>query len=513
MYYFLFTLSIIFHVSFSHYAKIRSQNKILRSKTGLISNDYNKTQVLIIGAGIAGLETARLLNMNQIKTINLEARDRIGGRIWSVESKNGHIFDLGAAWIHGVNGSIPSGLISNQLWELTNQAKIPTRGTDKTDSKVFYVNENINKSSKKSEYDLKKYASDFLDYVGEQVKVSNPNKSLSDFSSEFSSLKNFSVDEEKVFLASLSTEIENDNNIELDQIGGKIYTEQGSYHCGEEAVFHKSGYGSLIQFLAKDNNNIRLNQIVTKIDYSSTDLIRVYTESGEVYEASFVLVTVPLGVLKARSIQFVPELPTWKTDSIDRIGFGIMDKIVLVWDKAWWNVTNFYFKRVSNSPSVFNYWVNANKWNDRPALIGFLIGKEALRSEKLGKIKVTEEALKALSSMYPEQTIPEPVEVIMTNWKSDPFSNGSYSFVSKNQLYTDTLYLSLPVENKLLFAGEATSVDSVGYAHGALDSARREATRLLFSYNLLKETENSASNNIHNLMRLIYVSVFYLFSI
>ncbi|CAF4592431.1 unnamed protein product, partial [Rotaria sp. Silwood1] len=65
------------------------------------------TDVLIIGAGLSGLEAARLLHQNNIGTIVLEGRDRIGGRIWSVKSKNDHVFDLGAAWIHGINGSIP----------------------------------------------------------------------------------------------------------------------------------------------------------------------------------------------------------------------------------------------------------------------------------------------------------------------------------------------------------------------------------------------------------------------
>lgn len=483
-------LCLFLPLTFAHYQNVKPKRISAGLKLDETFNSINKTQVLIIGAGLAGLETARLLNQQNVKTINLEARDRIGGRIWSVKSKNGHVFDLGAAWIHGVNGSISSGLISNPLWELAKEASIETYGTLQTDYKAIYVNSSNNASN----YDLKRWYSDFLEYVNENIKKSDLNKSLSDYESEFSKLNNFSSEQVDAFLSFLHFSIESYEGTELDLLGAKNFYEATSIHYGQEHVFQKTGYISVIEYLAKTNKNIRLGQIVNKIDYSS-DVVKVYTKSGELYEASFVVVTVPLGILKGKSIVFDPELPTWKHESIERLGFGILDKVVLVWEKAWWNSTNYYFIRISNKPTEFSYWVNVNKWSNKPALFCYFVGKEAQRLENLNETVIASEALRALSGMFPEKNIPKPSEVFMTYWKSDPYSNGSYSYVSKNQKQTDPLYLSIPIENRLLFAGEATSTDSYGYAHGALQSARREATRLLYTYELLEQGPTYVPNS------------------
>ena len=94
--------------------------------------EVNVTQVLIIGAGISGLEAACLLRQDGISALVLEARNRTGGRIWSIRSKSDLMLDLGASYIHGNYGSIPSGLLTNPLWDRTREAKIPTRKTERT---------------------------------------------------------------------------------------------------------------------------------------------------------------------------------------------------------------------------------------------------------------------------------------------------------------------------------------------------------------------------------------------
>lgn len=60
-------------------------------------------------------------------------------------------------------------------------------------------------------------------------------------------------------------------------------------------------------------------------------------ENGEQIKADRVIVTVPLGVLKDRTIQFIPDLPKWKSDSIERLGFGVMNKVCLVYEQSFWD--------------------------------------------------------------------------------------------------------------------------------------------------------------------------------
>ncbi|CAF3470947.1 unnamed protein product [Rotaria sp. Silwood1] len=443
------------------------------------------TDVLIIGAGLSGLEAARLLHQNNIGTIVLEGRDRIGGRIWSVKSKNDHVFDLGAAWIHGINGSIPGGLLTNPLWDLVQQTKIETRGTLQNNLQIFYPTNETN-------FDVQTWYGEYLLYVRERIRLPESNATLKYYANAFVNLKNFTEHQKQAFYSYLHFAIESYEGAELDVIGGKGFFDITSIHYGEEHVFHRTGYVSLIEYLAKDVKDIRLQQIVTKISYGA-DLAEVQTANGQTYQAKFVLVTVPLGVLKGRSIDFSPSLPQWKMDAIDRLGFGMLDKAVLLWNKAWWNSTDYYFLRVSAKPTEFGYWINANKWNDKPAIICYFVGKEAYRLETtVNKSEVIEQVRQTLQDMFPDRIVPTPIDSLMTYWKLDPFSNGSYSYVSVNQRYEDPSYLAQPIQNQLLFAGEATSTDSYGYAHGALMSARREVTRLLYVYNLLQNPTPSS---------------------
>ena len=143
---------------------------------------------------------------------------------------------------------------------------------------------------------------------------------------------------------------------------------------------------------------------------------------------------------------------------------------------------------------IAGYWVNANKWNDKPAIICFFLGKAASRlRQSENHNKVIEEIRATLQEMFPDTVVPPPVDTYITNWKQDPFSNGSYSYISVNEKYEDRSYLTAPIANRLLFAGEATSSDTYGFAHGALLSGRREATRLLYVYDLLPKQNTTTS--------------------
>jgi monoamine oxidase len=81
--------------------------------------------------------------------------------------------------------------------------------------------------------------------------------------------------------------------------------------------------------------DVKLEQAVAKIAYHDTG-VTVTSTDGTTYDADIVVVTLPLGVLKARSVEFEPELPSWKTDAIDRLGFGLLNKLVMEFDEAWY---------------------------------------------------------------------------------------------------------------------------------------------------------------------------------
>ncbi|CAF3236303.1 unnamed protein product [Rotaria sp. Silwood2] len=134
------------------------------------------------------------------------------------------------------------------------------------------------------------------------------------------------------------------------------------------------------------------------------------------------------------------------------------------------------------------------------------MGNEANRIETLTNEQVVNEVLNELQKMFPNQSIPMPIESFVTRWKSNPFSNGSYSYISQYQTYEDMIYISKPIANKLLFSGEATAQEWYGYAHGALLSARREVTRLLHVYELsVNQTQPGSGSVLMNPFKIMII--------
>ncbi len=440
--------------------------------------------MLIIGGGISGLEAARLLREYGVKTLILEGRNRTGGRIWSIRSKSGHMIDMGAAWIHGINGSIPNGLLSNPLWDLIKKANISTRPTQRNDFEIFYpINDTIS--------NVESWFNEYMNFIREETRLSLTNISIGYYSNLFIKQKKLTKKQEYAFNSYLHNMIECTEGAQLNSISAKGLLDITSVHYGDEHVLHDNGFMQITDYLTKYAGKILFNKIVKKIN-SNDEFVEVETNDGFIYRSLFVILTVPLGVLKTKQIKFVPQLPQWKLDVIDRLGFGNLDKIILIWNQSWWNSTNYYFMRISSKPNHFGYWVNENKWNDKPVIISFFPGISNYRQQFIqNKTKIVEDIICILQEMFPNINIPLPVETYLTNWNEDPLSSGSYSYISINQKYEDPFYLSEPINNRLLFAGEATSTDSYGYAHGALITARREVTRLIYVYHLLSKKLNN----------------------
>ncbi len=156
----------------------------------------------------------------------------------------------------------------------------------------------------------------------------------------------------------------------------------------------------------------------------------------------------------------------------------------------------FYFLRTSSNSNEFRYRVSAKKWNNKSVLTCTFAGEAALRLSKRNQNEVIEEIRNTLQKMFSDIVIPPPVEAYMTSWNEDSFSYGSYSYISVKQNYEDPFHLSEPIGNRLLFAGEAISTDTYGYTHGALLSARREVSGLLFVYNLISKQNSTTSQSV-----------------
>ncbi|GAB7341540.1 hypothetical protein MBLNU457_7754t2 [Dothideomycetes sp. NU457] len=240
--------------------------------------------------------------------------------------------------------------------------------------------------------------------------------------------------------------------------------------------------------------DVQFDSTVKKITYSPTSKSQAKVEchNGNIVEADHVVLTSPLGVLKAQAIEFSPPLPEWKQGAIDRMGFGLLNKVVLVFERPFWdeNFDMFGFLNESekqDSMDPDDYMENRGRfymiWNclknsGRPVLSALMAGKAAHAAEVTDTETLVKEVTARLAKTFAPQPVPAPIEVIVTRWKKDPYTRGTYSFVSPETQPGDYDVMALPVGN-LHFAGEATCGTHPATVHGAYLSGLRAASDVI----------------------------------
>jgi lysine-specific histone demethylase 1 len=147
-------------------------------------------------------------------------------------------------------------------------------------------------------------------------------------------------------------------------------------------------------------------------------------------QADVCLVTVPLGVLKSPSIEFLPALPALKRRAIGNLGFGVLDKVALLFPEKFWGRKNGeMFGWCSSDRGDMPIFVDMSH-DGHPVLCALISGSPAERMEAVASDdKVAERALRALRKIFGSHAVPKPLEVCVTRWRADPYARGSYSFV------------------------------------------------------------------------------------
>jgi lysine-specific histone demethylase 1 len=239
--------------------------------------------------------------------------------------------------------------------------------------------------------------------------------------------------------------------------------------------------------------DVRTNETVTKITYDAAGIGKsiVHTENGPI-AADHVVYTGSLGTLKHHSVDFSPPLPDWKTGAIDRLGFGVLNKVILVFDHVFWDSNRDMFgllreAEVPGSMSQASYARNRGRfylfWNcvktaGVPLLIALMAGDAAHQAESMADAEIVAEVTSELRNIFKSSPVPDPLETIVTRWKSDKFTRGTYSFVAADALPGDYDLMAKGVGN-LHFAGEATCGTHPATVHGAFLSGLRAATDIM----------------------------------
>jgi monoamine oxidase len=450
----------------------------------------SNADVIIIGAGISGIAAARLLKAKGYNVLILEARNRIGGRVWT-DNSLGMPLDLGASWIHGIT--------NNPIKQLADQFDIKTLPTNYEARQIFDRNGTPLRGNADATL-AERYQA-----VYERVKSIQEQRlddDLSDISwqtalTQALTKENFSSIELEELYFSLNTELEHEYAADLSELSLFNFDEGGALKS-EDHLF-AGGYKQIIDKLvvdAKLTSNILLTQVVKSIDYSQSKGVKVTTDKN-VFSALAVLVTLPLGVLKANTVTFTPSLPQKKQNAIKKLGFGTLNKIYFQFPNCFWTEDddNDLFNFISSVKGHWTEWLNIHHYNQQPVLLGFNAGKYGKDIESLSDKALISDGMQTLQKIY-GKTIPDPKGYLITRWNADPYSKGAYSFIGVGASIKDYDELAQPVNNKLFFAGEATSSEYAATVHGAFLSGEREAKNIMSAVPLLKSAAKKTTKKL-----------------
>lgn len=260
--------------------------------------------------------------------------------------------------------------------------------------------------------------------------------------------------------------------------------------------FVLTGYSALVYAYAKDADimdQVITNVPVSRIDSSSSaDVVKLTLEDGKTsIKAKKVIVTVPLGVLQADAIDFIPALPKSHSNAIRRLGMGKMNKIFMFWksEDVFWPMPSTHFEvlgDVTDRDSTFLFYNSLSFHEEKPALYSFFKGPQVEQIErefanadpKMYEERITELAMACLRSMFGKD-VPQPEKVIVTGWFADEYTRGAYSFNKVGMKPRDREVLTFPIaEGRIHFAGEVTHEEYFATTTGAFLSGRNAAKKV-----------------------------------
>lgn len=502
--------------------------------------------VLVIGAGISGITAAKTLLAAGFEDVKiLEATNRTGGRIWTVNldstdtcsqtSKQAWKAELGANFIHGVE--------QNPVYIVANENNLlQLRTLDLGRKTVITLTEDGQEVSARLAQDvdwkygmLMQRCEEFYHGAHQNIvglpptspSLAGTGDSLGTFMRQeiANYLQRFVGDDrrhrELLFMQRLSHEAVLCGSNDLDEVSlGEI----GSYEelPGINYVV-PPGFESVVDVLKKSipPESILLGHIVRHIDWQhvggnggvqgragdrSADNHTEYVccvecENDTRFYADHVIVTVSLGYLKKEASRlFSPALPEEKLAAIGRLGYGVVDKIILEFpepildDKV--RRLDLLWDSDENHSSMDDEAFIAATWYKRlssfdlvgpTSLMGWLTGKAAVYVENLPDEEVISKCLFTLEKFL-KKSLPKPKKLIRSKWAMHTYAQGAYTYVPVGGSALDIETLSDPLpfhaaKPSLLFAGEATHMTYYSTTHGALLSGQREAERIINMYN------------------------------
>lgn len=404
----------------------------------------SEVDVAIIGAGAAGLGAARTLEGSGLSVIVLEARDRIGGRAHTIMAAPGIPFDLGCEWLHSADRNDFVG-IAKQLGFKVDRNRPPWR--EQTYDAAFSKAERAEfLAAMDAFYDRAELAA--------ENEIDAPAATCLEPGNRWNPL-----------IDSVSTYI---NGFELKDVSLR---DMDAYEDTEINWRVADGYGALISAYGAPCP-VALDTEVTVIDRSGARL-RIETSRGTV-SAAKVIVCVPTNLLANEDIRFVPPLPD-KVEAAAGLPLGADNKSMLALDDAERWPADVGLRGAALRTSVGSFHMRPS---GRPCIAGFFGGSFARELEDAGEGALAAQSIDEIAALLGNDIRSKLKPLAESRWCHDRFAQGAYSAAKPGHAGARAV-LAAPVDDRLFFAGEATSPNFFSTAHGARESGERAAKEVM----------------------------------
>ncbi|SJN08974.1 amine oxidase [Leucobacter sp. 7(1)] len=424
---------------------------------------------IVVGAGIAGLTAARLLARAGQRVVVFEARDRVGGRVHS-ERVAGRVTDLGASWIHGITDS--------PVHVATQALGMPdvefTMGSFQAGGKpvAYYGPDAVRLSDAAAESFIADVAACDARLADVIAGIAH-GCSYADAVEEALAELGWHADRAERVREYLRHRTEEQYGAWIDDLDAHGLDDDAVE--GDEVVFPQ-GYDRLASGLAA-GLDIRRETPVSAVTWATNGGVTVRT-SGNEYAADHAVVTVPVGVLKSDAFVIDPPLPDPVAGALDRLEMNAFEKVFLRFPERFWDENVAAIRRQGEAGSWWHSWYDVTAAHGEPTLLTFAAGPCARVIRDWPEGQVVDSVMGALREIFGD-AIPAPVASHVTHWQDDPWSRGSYAYMTVGSVPADHEVLATPLGGVLHLAGEATWEDDPATVTAALGSGHRAAERIL----------------------------------
>jgi monoamine oxidase len=411
----------------------------------------NETDVLVIGAGAAGVAAARRLAAAQVPTVVLEARSRVGGRAWTLRGA-GLPLDLGCGWLHSADENEWAAVATTV--GMTIDRTPPPWGI-RRNTVAFPPDELADFRATSDRFFARLHAAD----------PSEPDRPASEFLEPGNRWN--------AMINSLSTYI---SGVELDKVS---VHDLNNYHDSGENWRVAGGYGALVEAYAAPLD-VRLDCPATAIHHSGKRL-RIETPKGDIH-ARAAIVAVPTSLLARELPRFVPALPD-KVAAAAKLPLGLDDKFFL------------HVERAQDLPVEARLFGALDRLTGsyqlrpfgRPVIECYFGGSLARELEAEGPDAFARHAIEQIAAHLGADIRKRLSPIFGSAWGRDPYALGAYSYARPGDADARAV-LAETVDERLFFAGEACSVNDYSTAHGAYRTGETSAEGVLGIFNRLGAT-------------------------